>query len=151
MDLILWRHADAFEARPGQTDSERALTPRGLEQAAAMAGWLRERLPASARILVSPALRTQQTAQALERPFDTVGALAPGAPVQDVLEAVGWPAGSGTVLVVGHQPTLGMVAAWLMAGQRQHWTVHKASVWWLRSEPHIPQATLVAMHTPELG
>ena len=29
MDLILWRHAEAHDAEPGQDDMERALTPKG--------------------------------------------------------------------------------------------------------------------------
>ena len=37
MDLILWRHAEAFDLAEGQTDLERALTPRGEKQAARMA------------------------------------------------------------------------------------------------------------------
>jgi len=28
MDLILWRHAEAFDAEPGEDDMERALTPK---------------------------------------------------------------------------------------------------------------------------
>ena len=35
MDLILWRHAEAEDARAGQDDLERALTPKGERQAAA--------------------------------------------------------------------------------------------------------------------
>jgi phosphohistidine phosphatase len=36
MDLILWRHAEAFEMRePVQDDLDRALTPKGERQAAA--------------------------------------------------------------------------------------------------------------------
>ena len=149
MDLILWRHADAHDARLGETDAQRALTPLGLQQAQAMGAWLQGVLPAHTRVLVSPALRTQQTAQALGRPFETVDALASGASMQSLLAAAAWPSGGGTVLVVGHQPTLGLVAASLLSGHRQHWVVHKASVWWLRAEPYRPHATLVAMRAPE--
>ncbi len=65
MDLILWRHAEAHPQRDGQTDLERALTAKGERQAERMAEWLNRRLADSTRILVSPALRTQQTARAL--------------------------------------------------------------------------------------
>ncbi|WKB52386.1 phosphohistidine phosphatase SixA [Eleftheria terrae] len=136
MDLILWRHA---EARPLADDSQgaaedlkRPLTPKGERQAARMAEWLHRHLPSSARVLVSPALRTQQTAQALGRPFKTVPSLAPEAPVRAVLEAVRWPRSNEAVLVVGHQPTLGRVAAQLLAGTEQDWTLKKGAVWWLR-------------------
>jgi phosphohistidine phosphatase len=35
------------------------------------------------------------------------------------------------VLVVGHQPTLGEVAAYLLTGDTASWSVRKAAVWWL--------------------
>ena len=69
MDLILWRHA---EAEDGTADAGRKLTDKGLKQAQQMAAWLAPRLPQNTRILVSPATRTQQTAAALDREFETV-------------------------------------------------------------------------------
>src|SRR5450756_2784577 len=62
MDLILWRHA---EAEDGMPDSARELTKRGRKQAVQIGAWLKERLPADCAILVSPSMRTQQTADAL--------------------------------------------------------------------------------------
>jgi phosphohistidine phosphatase len=132
MDLILWRHAEAFDARPGQDDLARALTPDGERQAQRVAGWLGRQLPAGARVLVSPALRAQQTAAALDRKSRTVDALAPGGSVEALLHAARWPGGRDVVLVVGHQPTLGAAAAWLLSGQAQPWSVRKGGVWWLR-------------------
>ncbi|WP_312302929.1 histidine phosphatase family protein, partial [Pulveribacter sp.] len=64
MDLILWRHAEAIEARDGEDDLQRALTPRGEKQAARMAAWLDRQLPEGLRVLASPARRTEQTARA---------------------------------------------------------------------------------------
>ncbi|WP_204271061.1 histidine phosphatase family protein, partial [Escherichia coli] len=64
MDLILWRHAEAEVIAPGQDDLQRALTPKGERQARRMAAWLNHRLPATTRVLVSPALRCRQTAEA---------------------------------------------------------------------------------------
>jgi len=84
MDLILWRHADA---EPGEPDSERALTAKGVRQAERMAAWLDGHLPDRCRILVSPAERAQQTARALGRNFRTVPELAPGASAAAVLAA----------------------------------------------------------------
>jgi phosphohistidine phosphatase len=131
MDLILWRHAEAVDADGGD-DLDRALTGRGERQAARVASWLNQQLPATTRILVSPARRTQQTAAALGRKFKTVDALAPGATVHDLLVASHWPTAREPVLVVGHQPTLGLAAAYLMAGVIQAWPVKKGAVWWLR-------------------
>ena len=77
MDLILWRHAEAHVLRDGQTDLERALTTKGERQAHRMAEWLNQRMAHSTRVIVSPALRCQQTARALSRNFKTVDALGP--------------------------------------------------------------------------
>ena len=128
MELILWRHADAEE---GLDDMARRLTAKGEKQADKMADFLRSRLPQGTRILVSPAKRTQQTAQALSKNFTTEPAIAPGASAQAILDAANWVDGNGCILIVGHQPTLGEVAALLMTGKREYWSVKKGAVWWL--------------------
>ncbi len=128
MDLILWRHA---EAEAGEPDLGRRLTSKGLKQAERMGAWLDRHLPDTTRILVSPADRTQQTALALQRKFRTVDELAPGASVAAVLSAANWPDGHEAVLIVGHQPTLGAVAAFLLSGEDAWWSVKKGAVWWL--------------------
>lgn len=128
MDLILWRHAEAADGTP---DLERALTSHGQRQARAMAAWLRPRLPDDTRILVSPARRTQETAAALTKHGETLEALAPGAGADALLKACAWsPAGAGSVLVVGHQPTLGEVAGRLL-GMTGAVPVRKGAIWWL--------------------
>ncbi|HET7795249.1 MAG TPA: histidine phosphatase family protein [Rhizobacter sp.] len=133
MDLILWRHAEAHVLREGQNDLERVLTPKGERQAQRMAEWLNQRMAHSTRILVSPAARTQQTAKALERSFKTVQALSPEASATALLSVARWPDASEPVLVVGHQPTLGQVAALLVGNVAQSWVMKKGAVWWLRS------------------
>ncbi len=148
MDLILWRHAEAEIIRPGQDDSQRALTPKGERQARRMAQWLNARLTDSTRIIASPAVRSQQTAQALERKFRTVASIAPEASVDDVLVAAGWPGSSVPVLVVGHQPALGMAAARLLSGADQPWAMKKAAVWWLRLREREGEAH-IALHAAQ--
>ncbi|HVP89175.1 MAG TPA: phosphohistidine phosphatase SixA [Casimicrobiaceae bacterium] len=128
MDLILWRHA---EAEPGEPDLGRRLTSKGLKQAERVADWLDGRLPDTARILSSPADRAQQTALALKRKFRTSDELSPGASASAVLAATGWPDARESVLVVGHQPTLGEVASLLLAGEELPWSIRKGAVWWL--------------------
>ena len=152
MDLILWRHAEAFEMREVQDDLERALTPKGERQAQRMAAWLNRQLPSSTKVLVSPARRAQQTADALERKTKTVAALAPDANVDALLQATRWPDAREPVLVVGHQPTLGLAAAYLLSGQAQAWAVRKAGVWWLRARERegALQVVLHAVMSPEL-
>jgi len=129
MDLILWRHADA---EPGIPDLPRELTARGRKQAARMADWLTPRLPPDVRILVSPAARTRQTAQALGREIEIDDRLAPGAGADAVLAASGWPDAVHPVLIVGHQPTLGQVAARLLSEHGGDVSIKKAGVWWFQ-------------------
>lgn len=132
MELVLWRHAEAEDGLP---DEERKLTARGERQAERMAVFLRTRLPEDTRILVSPALRAQQTVQPLSEHFEVVPALGAGALPQDVLDAVGWPEQGDSVLVVGHQPYLGQIAALLLANMDSSLSIKKGAVWWLsRSE-----------------
>ncbi len=139
--LILWRHAEAedlpISANTRKTsarraaDLERQLTRRGRAQARAMAAWLRSRLPEGVRVLVSPAQRCIGTARALTRKFETIPELAPERDAADLLAAVGWPDITDTIIVVGHQPTLGRVAALLIAGEELDWSVKKGAVWWI--------------------
>lgn len=151
MDLILWRHAEAHVLREGQTDLERALTAKGERQAQRMAEWLNQRLAHSTRILVSPALRTQQTAKALDRHFKTVPALSPEGSATALLSTVRWPEAAEPVLVIGHQPTLGQVAALLLGQQAQTWVIKKGAVWWLRQREREgeQQVVLQAVQAPD--
>jgi phosphohistidine phosphatase len=128
MELILWRHA---EAEDGSPDMERRLTAKGEKQAAKMAFFLHAHLPHDTRILVSPAVRTQQTALAFSKTFITENSIAPGTTPQAILKAAGWPGDGGCVLIVGHQPALGAAGALLMTGRPEHWSVRKGAVWWL--------------------
>lgn len=149
MEIILWRHAEAEEGVP---DPARALTGKGQQQAAAMARWLKPHLPTDARILVSPARRTQQTAQALGLAYETCAALAPQSDASEVLHAAGWPHGKHAVVVVGHQPTLGQLAALLLTGRNADWAIKKGAVWWLtdRGMQDESHARLEAVMAPNL-
>jgi len=149
MELILWRHA---EAAPGEPDSARPLTDRGRTQAQVMARWLAPRLPAELRVIVSPARRAQETALTLGRSFETIEALAPGCDVATVLGTVGWPDGERTVLLIGHQPTLGETAAQLIDGQETSWRIGAGAVWWLRSRQRKSRgdAVLLLALEPEI-
>jgi len=140
MDLILWRHC---EAEAGEPDLGRRLTSKGLKQAERMAEWLERHLPDTCRILVSPADRAQQTATALPRKFKTVPELGPGASVSAVLAAASWPDSREPVLVIGHQPTLGMVVSFLLSGEEAYWSVRKGAVWWLSNRVRDSGAAVV--------
>jgi phosphohistidine phosphatase len=155
MDLILWRHAHAGDpVEDVGVDMHRPLTPKGERQAARMAEWLNQHLTESTRVIASPAVRTQQTATALGRPFKVVDALAPGCTPEELLLVTRFPRSREAVLVVGHQPTLGLVLAQLLesADPKLAWSVRKGAVWWLRwrEREGQPQITVHAALSPDM-
>ena len=140
MDLLLWRHA---EAEDGEDDLKRRLTPRGEKQARTMAAWIRDHQPRDLRIIVSPAIRTQQTVEALKLPFETQRKIGPDACVSELIAASGWPLAGGAVLIVGHQPSLGRMASLLLAGHEAEWTIKKGALWWLSNRVRRGEAQTV--------
>ena len=155
MDIILWRHAEAEDI--AESDLARRLTTRGQQQALSMAAWLQAHLgndlqrAANWRVIASPAARAQQTAAALGMRVETITTIAPDAPSDAILRAADWPENNQNVIVVGHQPTLGMVAARLINGVDGYVSVKKGAVWWFRhrQRDYGLRATLVAMVSPD--
>lgn len=150
MDLLLWRHA---EAEDGYPDLTRRLTRHGEKQAQKVAAWLRQHAPADLHIVVSPATRCQQTAAALGLPFFTEPRLSTDYDAAALLSVVGeLHRRVRTILVVGHQPTLGEVAALQLTGAPIAWQVKKGALWWLstRAEP-TKRTQLRAVIDPELA
>ena len=146
MDLILWRHAEAEEGAP---DHARELTIKGNKQAERIAAFLRPNLPDDLRILVSPATRTQQTVRALTDNFTLAPDLAPGASPQAVLQVAQWPDVEGTVLIVGHQPTLGAVAAYLLGCEGSAFSIKKGGLWWFSQRAGSAQVSLRLVIAPD--
>ena len=128
MNLILWRHA---EAEDGLQDEKRKLTAKGRKQALRMAQWLNARLPEQVVVLVSPAVRTQQTAALFAGEFVTSEDVGLSASPDSILRAAGWPQAAHSVVVVGHQPTLGMTAARLLCEADNQWSLRKGAIVWI--------------------
>jgi phosphohistidine phosphatase len=147
MDLILWRHAEAEDGTP---DHARELTAKGHKQAAKTAVFLRQHLPGDTRIIVSPATRAVQTVAALTDHFTLAPTIAPGASAQAVLHAARWPEAGGTVLIVGHQPTLGEVAAQLLGCDGGSFSVKKSALWWFNLRDGYSQPTLRLVIAPDM-
>jgi phosphohistidine phosphatase len=149
IELLLWRHADAEDGIP---DAGRALTKKGLKQAKQVAAWLKPRLPGDCLILASPAKRAQQTAAALDLPYTTERRIGVQADLAGLIAASNWPRRPGTVIVVGHQPTLGRLAAWLLSGEPADWTIKKGALWWFsgRASHAAVQTVLRAVVSPDL-
>jgi phosphohistidine phosphatase len=113
--LYLVRHAEAFSGEP---DDLRTLTPAGRRAARELGERLRDGDVRPDAVLTSPLLRARETGAELGRPLGLEPTpderLAPGATAADVRGAV---VGRGEdVVVVGHQPDCGRVAAELGDG-----------------------------------
>ena len=152
MDLIFWRHAEAFDALEGQDDLSRTLTPKGEKQALRMGQWLDRQLPEGVRVISSPAARCEQTVKALGRKVKFKTELHPEGSMDDLLVTAGWPDSKMSVLIVGHQPVLGQAVAYLLGIPGGECSVRKGSVWWLRSRVREgdTQTVVVSVQTPEL-
>jgi phosphohistidine phosphatase len=110
MRVFLVRHA---EAEPGVPDELRTLTDHGRWQAQDLGRRFTRRGIRPEAVLSSPLLRARQTADAIAAEAGVSAEpderLAPGATAEDVRAVV---AGRGdTVVVVGHQPDCGQIAA----------------------------------------
>ena len=115
MRLYLVRHA---EAAPGEPDELRSLSPEGRRQASRVTERLAESGARPSAVLCSPLLRARETAELIAEPFGLEPApddrLAPGATADGLRAAI---AGRGAaVVVVGHQPDCGRIAAAIIGG-----------------------------------
>jgi phosphohistidine phosphatase len=126
--LYLVRHAEAAQGEP---DDLRSLTPSGREAARALGVRLAAEGARPGAVLTSPLLRARETAAELCRALggepEPDERLAPGATTETVRAAI---AGRGAeVVVVGHQPDCGRIAAELSGD----------------SEPSFPPAGVVVL------
>ncbi|GHU01619.1 histidine phosphatase family protein [Betaproteobacteria bacterium] len=143
MELLLWRHADALS---GASDIARELSPLGQIQAQEVASWLETHAPADLRLVVSPAVRTRQTVSCFcgdETRLQFCAPLFDGATPEAILEIIAWPDAPMPVLIVGHQPLLGAIAAHLLGNAPFPPSFRKGALWWLRGEPGQNAAQLV--------
>jgi phosphohistidine phosphatase len=115
VQLYLVRHAEAAEGEP---DELRPLTAAGRRAAQELGERLAGEGIRPDAVLTSPLLRARETGAELARPTglecEPDERLAPGATAEDVRAAA---SGRGeTVVVVGHQPDCGRIAAALTGG-----------------------------------
>jgi phosphohistidine phosphatase len=149
MELILWRHA---EAEDGLDDMARALTPKGWRQAEQMAQWLKAQWHGDVRVVASPAVRTRETADALDLPYEIDQRIAPDADADQLLAASGWPDIHGLVILVGHNPAISVLASRLTGAQESSVVLRRAAAWWFtcNTEGAQPRLTLKTVMTPSL-
>lgn len=123
--VYLVRHAVAHVRGPEWPDDDRRpLTARGAARMRRAVGGLRTLDVRPRVIATSPLIRAEQTAALLAAGLGrkpdvvTVPALAQGHPPALVAKALGELPGSASLAVVGHEPDLGELAAWLLGTAR---------------------------------
>lgn len=120
MRLYVVRHAQAQSDAPTGVDLDRALTAKGRQQAAWLGSWFAQRGVRPERVLVSGAVRTRQTAQAIcdsqEQAMVVCDGLLPGGVVSQVLDLIVEHAESAGLAIVGHNPLLEQLVATLAHG-----------------------------------
>jgi phosphohistidine phosphatase len=127
MRLTLFRHAIAEDHAP--RDQDRALTPHGVEQLERALDRLGEDGWAPGAILHSPYVRTTQTALAIARRFPRLDVVPLAELARDDLAAILHVAAPfRDPVLVGHQPTLGELLAWLIGAAEDATPLPRAGV-----------------------
>jgi phosphohistidine phosphatase len=118
--LVVMRHAKAEAVGP--SDLERTLTERGRADAGEAGRWLASRQFAPEHALVSAAVRTRETWEALSGAAgwtlepDHQAALYAAGPEAALDLMREFPPGAGTAIVLGHNPTMAYLAQLLSDG-----------------------------------
>ena len=142
MRIYIVRHGEAEFAAMGSSDAGRQLTAKGQRQAERVGAALRVLSEVPAVVLTSPLPRARRTAELAVKamadkrnrpPIRVLDRLAPGAYAGDVLAAI--PTEPQSVMLVGHQPTLGALVGALIGG------LHAAPI-------DLSTASLACVETP---
>ncbi|HEY0190782.1 MAG TPA: histidine phosphatase family protein [Kofleriaceae bacterium] len=151
MQLFVIRHAVAQDPAPELDDAARELTPQGRAKAARAVRGLRALELHFERILTSPWRRAMSTARLLapiSRGELFATDLLTQKPNADLLALIG--SANVTTAVVGHEPWLGELAAWLAFGDAKHGDallIKKCGVLWLEGTP-VPGGMQVRASIP---
>jgi phosphohistidine phosphatase len=123
MDLLIVRHAIAFERNPRRwrDDGERPLSPEGMVRARKAAAGLKQITERPQCVLTSPLMRAKQTATILTEfagwPKATeCAALSPDEPPEETFAVLATQK-EKIIAVVGHQPGLGRLLAACLPAQ----------------------------------
>ena len=116
--LLLMRHAKS-DYPAGVADHDRPLAPRGIREAGLAGDWLRANAPVDA-VLCSTATRARETLartgiDAPVRYSERLYASTPGTMIDEINQTAD---GIGTLLVVGHEPTMSGLALTLADDDR---------------------------------
>lgn len=130
MKLYLLRHANADTE--AEFDDNRAISPKGEKQSKRVAEFCRNHHIMPAQILASPLLRAQQTAKPVARKLgvsvETVPWLVHETAPDQIISHLAERGEVESVMLVGHEPDFGFLAASLLGSERDAIRVRKASL-----------------------
>lgn len=121
MIVVLVRHAHAIEGAPGLADADRWLSGKGRKVARKVAAWLAKPKRRPRVIWTSPLVRAVQTAEILagacelDDAVSVSGELSPGRDPGDLLQALAAHQGASPIALVGHEPSLSLIATSLLS------------------------------------
>jgi phosphohistidine phosphatase len=124
MNLYILRHGEAVRLGEGiRRDADRPLTPRGIADATLVGAALAKLDPGLPLLLCSPFLRARQTAESVAAQFpvppaiEETESLSPGFRPEALVTRLRDIPPGGSVLVVGHQPDLGVFITYVIEGE----------------------------------
>ena len=121
MEVYLFRHGIAEDAKPGSPDANRALTDEGKKKVAEVVKAARRAGAAPSLIVSSPCLRAVETAQIAVEGFDFKGEvvrterLVPHGSPEKVWDELRDYRDESAILLAGHEPLLSRLAAYLLS------------------------------------
>ncbi len=132
MRALLLRHAIAEDTPPrGGGDRARALTSEGRQKMELGARALAALVPDLERVVASPLVRARQTAEILLRAYPSpptlleLADLAPEGASSDVLRFLEGQGTRSAIALVGHEPNLSLLEAFLLTGRDRPLSVFK--------------------------
>ena len=151
MNLYLVRHAIAEDLQEGQTDDQRALTKEGIEKFKGVVRGLKRLELRFDRLYHSPKLRAVQTAELMMGLLEGESEVTPhlaASPSPKLLKQLR----GESVALVGHEPWMGELCAWLVTGQMNGaaFPFKKGGVAWLEGNPTPGGMRLIAFLPPKV-
>jgi phosphohistidine phosphatase len=159
VELYLFRHGIAEDARPGHPDANRALTDEGGKKVAEVVKAARRSGVEPSLILSSPYLRAMQTARIAADGFDykddvvSTETLVPDGSPEGVWTELREHRDESAILLAGHEPLLGYLVGYLLAAPALRVDMKKAALVRIDVEAFgpSPHGTLRWMITPKLA
>jgi phosphohistidine phosphatase len=156
--LHLLRHAEAEDVSPSGRDADRRLTDEGRRRTRAVAKAIAAMDPGYDVILVSPLVRSRQTAEpvaeacSFRKTLTETKALLPNADPAEILKELARQKPE-SVLLVGHQPHFGLLFGFLLSGRKDLDVPMKKAglaVFEAESDPSLGRAELKFYLPPKL-